>query len=94
MPEGLPTGYKGAVTKAYVDSYGSVIVKVIPYRFYDGYREVEVYQWVGDEEDRGGYLVGRGTMVKKDGTVGVRTILVSSSHTPPEVQIAARALFH
>lgn len=81
------------VIAAYVTRYDEVIVEVERYvDEVNGYR-VEVEKFVGDAGDRGDYLVGRSTMIRKDGTLGVRTILLDSRHTPAAVRAAARALF-
>lgn len=84
--DSLPT-----ITSAYVNRYGTVVVKVEPYIVHDGTRNVEVSMWVGEAGDRGSYLVGRGYMVRKDGTVGVRRIDIASNRTPRNVSAAARA---
>ena len=81
------------ITAAYVSRYGNVIVSVEPYVVHDGTRPVLVSEFIGDSGDRGDYLVGRGTIVKKDGSVGVRTILLGSGRTPAAVSARARALF-
>jgi hypothetical protein len=81
------------IVHARVTRYDEVIVKVDPFVVFDGTRDVEVFEYLGDKGDRGGYLVGRGYMVRRDGTVGIRRIDVASGRTPANVTAAARALF-
>lgn len=83
----------GTVISARITRYDEVIVEVEPYITEINGRTVLISSFLGDATDRGGYMIGRGKQVKKDGTVGTRTILNDSGRTPANVRAAAAALF-